>query len=305
MPDVSSGKTVTLRVVARKSFIPGPRPRSHATRPHPFVSAISLLLVCLLLFPLGLSARQDTPATPPPDATAIPPQDIAATAEQPPEHRPLGSLTSAGEVYVNGVHATADMTVFTGDTMRTGGDGSATFTIGGQGSIKASSNTQLDFSPNPLFIADLKSGMVVMSTVPGAPNMKVRAGTFVVVAETGDADTTAPETACQIQHLADGSFQITSVTGSVGVIALEGPETVFIKDGQSVSVTPAGELSQTTTASGTVVSDESANATPAPRKKKAPVGWILLGVVGAGAAGAVAALAGHGSSSSPISPSSP
>jgi hypothetical protein len=233
-------------------------------------------------------------------------QDTTDTGEQPQEHRPLGSLTSAGEVYVNGVHATADMTVFTGDSMRTAGDGSGTFTIGGQGSIKASSNTQLDFSANPLFVAELKTGMVVMSTIPGAPNMKVRAGSFVVVAETGDADTLAAQTTCQIQRLADGTFQITSVTGSVGVIALEGPETVFIKDGESVSVTQSGELSQTTVVPGTpAAAEQEENANASKRKKKAPVGWILLGVIGAGGAGAAAALAGHGSGGSAVSQSSP
>jgi hypothetical protein len=281
---------VNPREVARARFASNPRPCLHSTMPNRFVSALSLLMICSLLFPLGLTAQQAS----------------TDTGEQAPEHRPLGSLTSAGEVYVNGVHATADMTVFTGDSLRTGADGSGTFTIGGQGSIKASANTQMDFSANPLFVAEVKNGMVVMSTIPGAPNMKVRAGSFVVVAETGDADTNAAQTACQIQHLADGSFQITSVTGSVGVIALEGPETVFIKAGESVSVTPSGELSQTTS-SGAPETAAATDQTTAPnnRKKKAPVGWILLGVIGAGGAGAAAALAGHGSSGSAISQSSP
>jgi hypothetical protein len=232
-------------------------------------------------------------------------QDTTDTGE-PQEHRPLGSLTSAGEVYVNDVHATADMTVFTGDTMRTGADGSATFTIGGQGSVKASANTKLAFSANPLYVAELQTGMIVMSTVLGAPNMKVRAGSFVVVAETGDADTNAAQTVCQIEYLADGSFQITSVLGSVGVIALEGPETVFIKGGESVSVTPSGQLSETastgTAAAGTPAGSNTTTTNP---KKKVPVGWILLGVLGAGGAGVAAALAGHGSGSSSVSPASP
>jgi hypothetical protein len=265
------------------------RSRSRSTMQDRSISALSLLVICSLLFPLGLPAQQDA----------------SDNGEQAQEHRPLGSLTSTGEVYVNDVPATADMTVFTGDSMRTGADGSSTFTIGGQGSVKASANTQLDFSANPLFVAELKSGMVVMSTIPGAPNMKVRAGTFVVVAETGDADTNAVQTTCQMQHLADGSFQITSVTGSVGVIALEGPETVFIKAGESVSVTAAGQLSQTagTPVPGPTPGDE---VTPSNnRKKKVPAGWILLGVVGAGGAGAALALAGHGNNNSAVSPTSP
>lgn len=265
------------------------RPRSRWAMQNRLISALSLLVICSLLFPLGLPAQQDA----------------SDNGEQAQEHRPLGSLTSTGEVYVNGVPATADMTVFTGDSMRTGAAGSSTFTIGGQGSVKASANTELDFSANPLFVAELKNGMVVMSTVPGAPNMKVRAGTFVVVAETGDADTNAVQTTCQMQHLADGSFQITSVTGSVGVIALEGPETVFIKAGESVSVTAAGQLSQTagTPVPGPTPGDEVAPSNS--RKKKVPAGWILLGVVGAGGAGAALALAGHGNNNSAVSPTSP
>ncbi len=283
-------KFVNPRKLAQTWFASNPRPCLHWTMPNRFVSALSLLLIGSLLFPVGLPAQQAT----------------SDTGEQPQEHRPLGSLTSAGEVYVNGVHATADMTVFTGDSMRTGADGSGTFTIGGQGSIKASANTQIEFSANPLFVAELKNGMVVMSTIPGAPNMKVRAGSFVVVAETGDADTNAAQTTCQIQHLADGTFQITSLTGSVGVIALEGPETIFIKAGEAVSVTPTGELTQTTSV-GAPVANATTDQTTTPnnRKKKAPVGWILLGVVAAGGAGAAAALAGHGSSSSAISQSTP
>jgi hypothetical protein len=286
-------KFVNPRRFARTWFAPKPRPCLHSTLPHRFVSALSLLLICSLLLPLDLPAQQQ--------------QDNTDTGEQPQEHRPLGSLTSTGEVYVNSVHATADMTVFTGDTMLTGADGSGTFTIGGQGSIKASANTELDFSANPLFVAELKSGMVMMSTIPGAPNMKVRAGSFVVVAETGDADTTAAQTACQIEHLADGSFQITSVSGSVGVIALEGPETVFIKAGESVSVNPSGQLSQTTLGAvpGAVDATPDQTTTPQNRKKKVPAGWILLGVVAAGGAGAAAALAGHGSGSTVVSPNSP
>ena len=152
------GKFVTPRRFAQTWFASNPGPCLHSARPNRFVSALSLLVICSLLFPLGLPAQQQ--------------QDTTDTGEQPQEHRPLGSLTSTGEVYVNSVHATADMTVFTGDAMLTGADGSGTFTIGGQGSIKASANSELDFSANPLFVAELKSGMVMMSTIPGAPNMK-------------------------------------------------------------------------------------------------------------------------------------
>src|SRR4029077_8910641 len=55
-------------------------------------------------------------------------------APRPPEHshEALGSLDTVGEVFVNGAAAAAQSTIFAGDVLRSGGTGSATFTLSGK-----------------------------------------------------------------------------------------------------------------------------------------------------------------------------
>src|SRR5271163_4808093 len=52
------------------------------------------------------------------------------------ERDPLGSLTSVGEVFVNDSLGPAEVTIFSGDKVRTGESGSATFNMSGKGSLK-------------------------------------------------------------------------------------------------------------------------------------------------------------------------
>jgi hypothetical protein len=153
------------------------------------------------------------------------------------------------------------------------------------------------FSGNLQLVAELKSGTVVMSSLSGPSGINLRAGNFVVVAVTqGDQSTSKIETA------ADGSFLVTCVEGSVGVLPLEGPNGLFLQVGQSVSISAQGELS----AANAPVPPPSTPPQPTPTsaQKKSYTGWIILGAAGAGGAGAVAALAGH-KSSPPISPATP
>jgi hypothetical protein len=62
------------------------------------------------------------------------------------EHQALGSLSSVGEVYVNNSPAPADSTIFTGDTVRTGQAGTATFTSSAQGTFQISPQSQVAFN---------------------------------------------------------------------------------------------------------------------------------------------------------------
>jgi hypothetical protein len=86
---------------------------------------IQLLAVALLLFP-SLSRAQ-----------VAPPEK---------ERDPLGSLTSVGEVFVNDSPAPAEITIFSGDKVRTGDSGSATFNMSGKGSLKISPRSEVVFS---------------------------------------------------------------------------------------------------------------------------------------------------------------
>ena len=209
----------------------------------------------------------------------------------------LGSLSSVGEVYVNDALAPAESTIFSGDTLRTGVAGTATFVTSGKGSFKITSRSQIVFAGTLQFVAELKSGTVVMSSLSGPSGINLRAGNFVVVAVTqGDQSTS------KIESAADGSFLVTCVEGSVGVLPLGGPNGLFLQVGQSVTITAQGELS----AANAPVPPPSTSPQPTPptAQKKSYAGWIILAAAGAGGAGAVAALAGH-KGSPPISPATP
>ena len=52
------------------------------------------------------------------------------------QNQALGSMTTVGPVFINGVPAPADLTIFPGDTLKTGDMGSAAFSISGKGAFK-------------------------------------------------------------------------------------------------------------------------------------------------------------------------
>ena len=220
----------------------------------------------------------------------------AASQEQ--EKQPLGSLSGVGRVYVSNSVAPAESTIFTGDTLRTDEMATATFTISGKGSFEIASRSQLVFTGIQQYVAELKSGIVVMSSLSGPSGINLRVGNFVVVAVTQGEQSTS-----KIEAASDGSFLVSCSEGSVGIVPLEGPPNgIFLQVGQSVSISPQGELSAPT---ATVASTTTAPTQPTQSvKKNSHTGLIVLGLAGVGGAiGAGVALAGHGSST--VSPSSP
>jgi hypothetical protein len=218
----------------------------------------------------------------------------AASQEQ--QKQPIGSLSSVGEVYVNESLAPAELTVFSGDTLRTGQTGMATFETSGKGSFRISPHTQLVFTGSRQYIAEVKSGTVVMSSLSGPSGINLRAGNFVLVAVTqGEQSTSKIETA------SDGTFLVTCLEGSVGVLPLEGSNGIFLADGQSVSISTQGELSSPKAAPA---STTPATTKPSAVRRKNYTGWIIVGAAGGGGVAAAAALSGRGGSK-PVSPSSP
>jgi hypothetical protein len=211
------------------------------------------------------------------------------------EKQPLGSLSSVGQVYVSNAVVPNESTIFTGDALRTDDMATATFTISGKGSYAIASRTQLAFTGSQQYVAQLKSGTVVMSSVSGPSGINLRAGNFVVVAVTQGEQSTS-----KIDSASDGSFLVTSTEGSVGIVPLEGPPNgIFLQTGQSVTISPQGELSAPTT--GVLLNNEPPPQTPTVKNNH--TGWIILGIAGGGAAAAAAALASH-KSSPPVSSSS-
>ena len=241
-----------------------------------FIHALALQLV---LFPLLADARP------------------ASRAQ---EKQPLGSLSSIGPVYVGDSVAPASSTIFTGDTLRLGDAATATFTISGRGSFEIASHSQLVFTGSQQYVAELKSGTVVMSSSSGASGITLRIGNYVVLAVTQGEQSTA-----KIDAAADGSFVISCTQGSVGIVPLDGsPNGIFLQVGQSVSLSPQGELS----APRATVASTATNSPTQPSasaRKSSHTGLIILGAAGAaGVVGAAVALAskGHGQTVSPSAP---
>jgi hypothetical protein len=210
----------------------------------------------------------------------------------------LGSLTTAGEVFLNSADAPAESTVFAGDVLRTSPSGTAMFTLAGNGSFRISPNTEILFAGGPQYAAELKLGKVVMNSLNGTMGITLRAGSSVVVAVAEGEQSTS-----SIEAPSDGSFLISCLGGSVGVVPLQGGKGIFIREGQSVSVSPQGELSaMSTQAEVSAAAPGSTETAPAARQKHSHAHWILIGV---GAAGAVAAAAILSTSGSGVSVNSP
>jgi hypothetical protein len=205
---------------------------------------------------------------------------LAYGAPQEQQRQALGSLTTVGEVYVNNAVAPSDAPIFAGDVLRSAGTGSATFTWSGKGSLQIYPNTEIVFTGEPQYAAELKFGRVVMNSWYGATGLNVRAGNSVVLAVAE-----GEQSVSNIEAPSDGSFLVTCEAGSVGVIPLQGENGIFIQAGQSVSISAQGELSamgpQAAPSAGPI-SKESVRDVRPPRSYRR---WILiaLGTAGAGA----------------------
>jgi hypothetical protein len=221
-------------------------------------------------------------------------QPVGASLPQEPERKPLGVLSTVGEVYVNESRAPSESTVFPGDKLRTGESGAATFTVSGRGSLKISPKTRLSFVDDTRYLAVLDQGTVVMSVFGEAAKFEMRTGEFVVI-----PGPEAPEAISQIERSADGSSRVFCKTGAVGVVALETAEGVFLRPDQSVAISAEGRLQAVNTPPTT----PSAPTTSSGTGKKSHTGWIVLGVAAGGGGVAAAVLASRGKST--VSPSVP
>jgi hypothetical protein len=223
----------------------------------------------------------------------------AGAHSQDPQREPLGSLTIVGEARVNDAQPPAESTIFSGDTLRTAQNGTATFSTSGKGSVKIFPESLVGFPGNSQYVADLKSGMVVMSSLSGSTGINLRAGKYIVTGVTEGEQSTS-----KIEAALDGSFLISCLDGSVGVIPLDGANGLFIQAGQFVTISPAGVLTAVEKPPAPSTAPAPAAPTSQPSaKNNSHIGWILLAVAGGGGAAIAAAKAGGGGGSSPVSPS--
>ena len=217
---------------------------------------------------------------------AVPIPSYGRGRQQEQSREPLGSLTGVGEVYLNDSPATGESTIFSGDRIRTAETGAATFSMGGKGTLKISPRSQVVFSGNYQFTADLEAGTIVLNTITGPNGLTLRIGNYVVVSYSRKQAATL-----KVTRTPDGSVQVSCLDGTAGVLTLEGQVGQFLQAGQSMNVSASSSLEPFSS----------------PTNKSGPnfhTGWILLGVAGAGAAAASALLI-HGGAAQSISPSGP
>jgi hypothetical protein len=299
---------------------------AHGTESSPEVSAKwgGLVLAVFLAVPLALGAqllrdtvqhgnpsRNRAAATPAPSLTreVVPANVFAAEpairpafsdmreaatektfAQQVAQRTMVGSLQVTGQVMISGTPVTAETTVFVGDVLRTGADGAARVTVAGNGTLILAAQTELALSGAPRYLATLRGGVLGIQSLEGARNFQVRVGNFLVV-PAPDAPATA-----EVRLAADGSAQIACQSGSVGVIALEGEEVLFLRAGQTARITSTGTLTPPEAPAPT-------QPPPAPRAKRGKGRGVIIAVlVGGGAAGAALALAGGNKEAAPVSP---
>jgi hypothetical protein len=257
---------------------PGRSPASKSTAGRMTAAAPGFTLMLVLqVFLLAGSAR----------AAAVP-QDQTQNGKR----VPVGSLSATGEVYANEKPVPVESTVFAGDTVRTGQNSTAVFTMPGNGTLKIGSQTQVVISSDPQFAAELQAGTVVIDSISGPSGIKVRAGSVVVVPAVRSRVTSA-----KIEGQPGGTFSVTCLDGDISTIPLSGNSGQLLEAGQSVTISPRGELLVQKHSGGT----SSGPGVPGPLKGRN--GWTLLGLAGSGA-GAAALVLGHGGSK-PVSPSGP
>jgi len=208
---------------------------------------------------------------------------------------------TAGEVFVNESRAPSELTIFSGDSVRTGETGTAMLTTETKGSYQIAANTQVAFSGDPRYLAELKSGAIsVQSTSVG--RAVVRAGDFVVVPTVLNSQTVE-----KIERMADGSFLVTCSLGSIGIVTIQGAQGLFVEAGKSATISANNELA----AVGQPSPSPTPGPAPAPNQGPAqPVArsyrsWVYIGLVGGGVAGVAVWAATRGSSPPVVSPAAP
>ena len=162
-----------------------------------------------------------------------------------PQQETIGSVRVTGEVVVNGSQVPQMATIFSEDTLRTGGDGNATVEIQGKGILQVSPQSLLKFTKSPRYIAELSYGHITSRSLRGAANFQVRAGNFIVV-----PDPERPEMTVEIVRSPDGSIRVKAVQGSVGIIELEGAQATFIRNGDEISISADGKIGTSALAQG-------------------------------------------------------
>lgn len=152
--------------------------------------------------------------------------------------RPLGSLSVTGGVQINGAFVSSQSAVYAGDTVTTREDGEVTLTVRERGKFEIGPLTQVVFSDDSRFAAQLILGTVKFDALAEHSNLAVRAGDYVVSAAPG----AVPEISATVRRTTDGSALVSCGKGSVQVVALQGDTSLALHAGQSASLASRGDV---------------------------------------------------------------
>jgi hypothetical protein len=158
--------------------------------------------------------------------------------------------------------------------------------MSGKGTLKITPQSQVLFAGSYLFTAELEAGTVVLSSISGPNGVTLRIGNFVIVSSIRQQSATS-----KTDRTPDGSFRVSCLDGSVGVLTLDGKAGQFLQANQSLGISAKNEI----------LPFSSAAKQPAQAFHS---GWLYLGLGGAAAAAAAATL-GHGGGRQSVSPSTP
>jgi hypothetical protein len=220
----------------------------------------------------------------------------------------LGSLTTEGDVYVDESRAPSELTIFSGESLRTGETGTALLTTDTNGSYQISPGSQVDFTGDPRYLAELKSGTISVKSMRGQGRAVVRAGNFVVVPTILNAQTVE-----KIERMGDGSFLITCSLGNIGIVPMGGDPGLFLEAGQSARISAKNELValEQPNQSPSQGPNQGPNQGPSQSKGTNSPGvrsyrpLIYLGLAGGATAAIVVVATKHGANRPVVSPSSP
>src|SRR6266436_5479269 len=227
----------------------------------------------------------------------LPALSRARAIPQEKERAALGSLTSVGEAYVNDSPAPAEITIFSGDRVRVGETGSATFNMSGKGSLKLSPRSQVLFAGKYEYTTELEAGAVVMNSISGPNGLTLRIGNDVLVPSFKEHTALA-----SIDRAPDGSFLVTCSDGAIGVLTLKGTSGLFLQVGQSVTAAPNGQLLPVVQQAAATERFLSGRSSSGPRRARGSyTGWGFLGAAASGVAGILAAQS-HAGGKQSISP---
>jgi hypothetical protein len=229
---------------------------------------------------------------------------IVPTPAQTPDHKGIGVIQAQGSVILNSAPATAGVTIYPGDSVRTGWDGSALVSLADRGSLVIAANSDITFLPASLgshFVA-LRRGNFALRLPREAPEITAEFGKLVLRPVIG------LEVEFDVEIAADGSALVRCINGAVGIMEAQGADSVFLNSGESAEISASGVAGRIRPS---VALSPNSNISSAPSPSGTPPGgkshvdWIIVGVGGAGVAALVAVLVSEHRNTSPISPSVP